>query len=272
MMAAKNLLQNDTYSSAWIKDFYDQTGIWWGADSEIAEEDQWRARSVERLCGTGPKRILELGCGAGHTAAATATLGHTVTGIDISTRRIQQARENFPDPREGSLTFIEADFYAVQLKEKFDVVIYWDGFGVLTDADHRRLFQRAAQDWLAPGGSFLVEVANTVWVTRNAGKEMRLDPLEGVPGSVEMLRRWHFDALHSRWIDEWVPVEHPENALAQTLRCYTPADFILLAEGTGLRVNHIEVKGQPIDLTPDKITLNESLLTEYSFLAQLVAG
>ena len=272
MTPTKNLLQNGTYASDWIKDFYDQTAIWWGADSEIPEEDQWRAQTVERLCGPGPKRVLELGCGAGHTAAATANLGHDVTGIDISTRRIQQAKDNFPNPLKGQLTFIEADFYTVQFEKRFDVIVYWDGFGVQTDADHRRLFQLIAGEWLALGGSFLVEVANTVWVARNAGKEMRLDPLEGVPGSVVMLRRWHFDALHSRWIDEWIPTQNPENALSQTLRCYTPADLVLLSEGTGLKVKYLEVSGQPIDLAPEKIILNEALLTEYSFLAQLVAG
>ena len=61
----------------------------------------------------------------------------------------------------------------------------------------------------------------------------------------------------------------PAQRLAQTLRCYTPADFILLAEGAGLRVEHIEVKGQALDLTPDEITLDETLLEEYCFLARL---
>ncbi len=91
-MKPKSLLSSGHYSSEWIRDFYDQTGIWWGPDSEIPEEDKLRGAAIERLCGPGPRRVLELGCGAGHSAAATADCGHAVTGLDISPRRIQQAK------------------------------------------------------------------------------------------------------------------------------------------------------------------------------------
>ena len=185
-MKKQSLLQNGVYSTGWIKDFYDQTGIWWGPDSEIGAEEQARALTINRLCGPGSKRVLELGCGAGHAAAAAADLGHAVTGVDLSTRRIQQARDNFPGPHPGSLTFIEGDFYTIQLEGKFDAITYWDGFGLLDDDGQRTLFRRIAQEWLAPGGSFLVDVASSAWAARNAGKEMVLAPLEGVPGSVKM--------------------------------------------------------------------------------------
>jgi SAM-dependent methyltransferase len=271
-MRHRSLLEKGKYSPDWIRGFYDQTSIWWGPDSEIPEEDQARAQTIKRLCGPGAKRVLELGCGAGHTAAATAALGHRVVAVDLSPSRIRQAVTNFPADQHPGLTFIEGDFYEVQPDGKFDVVSYWDGFGVQTDADHQRLFRRAAEAWLVPGGSFLVEVANTAWAVRHAGEEMRLDPLPGVAGSVEMLRRWYFDGLHGRWIDEWVPVQHPEMALAQTIRCYTPADFKLLVAGTGLVVHYMEINGQMIDTTTDKINLDPALLEAYSYLVQLVAG
>jgi SAM-dependent methyltransferase len=271
MMKNNSLLRIGKYSANWIKEFYDQTGVWWGSESEIPAEDELRARTVNRLGGPGLKRVLDLGCGAGHTAAATAALGHDVTGVDISSTRIQQAKENFPNSLNGPLRFIENDFFTIKLDGQFEVITYWDGFGVQSDADHRCLLRRIANEWLAPGGVCLIEVANTAWVASNTGKEMRLAPLVGVPESVEMLRRWHFDVLHSRWIDEWVPTQHPENALAQTIRCYTPADFILLVEGTGLRVKNIEVNGQLIELSPDHIVLGGPLMTEYCFLVTLVA-
>ena len=107
-MKPVSLLRQGKYSADWVKDFYDQTGIWWGPGSEIQEEDQARARAIERLCGPGPKRVLELGCGAGHTAASIAGQGHAVTAVDLSPRRIRQARENYPTPRKGPL----ADAYS----------------------------------------------------------------------------------------------------------------------------------------------------------------
>ena len=39
----------------------------------------------------------------------------------------------------------------------------------------------------------------------------------------------------------------PENTLAQTVRCYTPADLALLLEGTGLGLKYIEIQGEAID-------------------------
>jgi hypothetical protein len=271
-MKPKSLLNAGRYSSDWVRDFYDQTGIWWGPDSEIPEEDLVRAAAIERFCGPGPKCVLELGCGSGHTALATASCGHSVIGVDLSPRRIQQAQELLNVPHGGALAFQEGDYYTVDLPGKFDAVTCWDGFGVNSDVDHRRLLRRIAKEWLAPGGCALIEVASPMWVIPRAGTEERLDPLPGVPGSVEMIRRCRFDPLHSRWIDEWQPAADPENALAQTIRCYSPADFLLLLEGTGLAMQRLEVAGAEVDFRSDRIVTSGPLVDAYSYLVQLVAG
>jgi SAM-dependent methyltransferase len=271
-MKTVSLFQMGTYSVDWVRDFYDQAGIWWGPDTDEPAEDKARAEIVERLCGAGTKRILELGAGAGRTAAAMADAGHTVVAVELSPIRAQQARDLLNVVRKGSLTVLEADFYTVELEGRFDVVCYWDGFGIGSDADHRRLLQRIARDWLAPDGCVLMDVANPVWAVRTAGSEQLLSPLEGVPGSVEMMRRSHFDPLHCRWIDEWQPTAEPGQALAQTVRCYTPVDFLLLLEGTGLALGRIEVDGQVLDVEPDEITTSGLLMEAYSYLVQLIAA
>lgn len=269
-MTPISLLRAGHYSADWVKDFYDQAGIWWGADTDDLSEDVSRADTVERLCGPGVKRILELGAGAGHTAAAMAGRGHEVLAVELSPVRVQQARALLDVPRPGSLTVVEADFYTVELGKHFDVVCYWDGFGVGSDADQRRLLQRIAGCWLAPGGSVLIDVASTAWAVRNADTEERLDPLPGVPGSVEMLRRWRFDPVHCRWIDEWQPTADPSRALAQSVRCYTPADFRLLLAGTGLALRRIEAAGREVDWSGDAISPLSPFIETYSFLVQLV--
>ena len=268
-MKTKSLFQQGVYSLDWVQAFYDQTGIWWGPGSEAPEEDLARAESIRRLCGPGPKRVLELGAGAGHTAAAMAGRGHNVVAVELSPVRARQAQELALVPRAGTFAVLEADFNTVELPGRFDVVCYWDGFGIGSDADHRRLLERIAGCWLAPGGSVLMDVASTLWAARNAGTEQRLPPLPGVPDSVEMLRRFHFDPLHCRWIDEWQPVAKPEKTLAQTVRCYTPTDFLLLLEGTGLSLHRIEVNGQALDFQGGRITTSGPLMEAYSYLVQL---
>ena len=261
----------DVYSSACIKDFYDQAGIWWGADPQAPSVHRMRVETVARLCGSEPGTILDLGTGPGATAAALADAGHHVTAVELSPARAVYARQLAKLPRKGSLVVLEADFYTIDLKEQFDLICCWETFGLGTDAEQRRLLRRIADEWLKPKGRVLMDVYSPVRPARDAGTERRLPPLAGVPGSVEMINRCHFDAFDSRWIDEWIPVHEPQNALAQAVRCYSPADFFLLLEGTRLRVEDIEVQGQTLRWNVNKGTISRLLMDAWSYLVQLTA-
>ena len=272
-MKPVSLFQQGNYSLDWVKDFYTQAGIWWGPgvqDEEDPNAHKARAETVERLCGPGTKRILELGAGSGRTAAAMADLGHTVVAVELNPTDVQYAQELLNVPRQGSLTILEADFFAVELEGHFDVVCCWQCFGTGSDADQRRLLRRIAHEWLAPGGSALIDVYSPIKPARDAGTEVRLAPLEGVPGSVEIINRCHFDPVHCRWIDEWQPTAEPDKALAQTVRCYTPADLILLLEGTGLRLKRIEVDGQAVDFETNQIKTSGPMMEACPYLTQLI--
>ncbi len=115
-----------------------------------------------------------------------------------------------------------------------------------------------------------MDVYSPVRPARDAGTERRLHPLTGVPGSVEMINRCHFDPLHSRWIDEWIPVAEPAKALAQTIRCYTPPDFLLLLGCTRLAMRHIEVDGQELDVKANAIATSSPLMNAWCYLVQLI--
>lgn len=267
----KSLLLQDDYSRDWVQDFYSQAGIWWGKDPQVAGVHQSRLKTVERLCSSGVKTILDLGTGPGVTAAALADAGHHVVAVEFAPTRAKFARDLAKIPRKGSLTVLEDDFYEMELVDHFDVVCCWQTFGIGTDADQRRLLRRIAQEWLAPEGSVLLDVYNPAGPARDAGKEWRLKPLPGVPGSVEMVERCHYDPVQGRWIDEWQPTANPESSLAQTLRCYTPADLMLLLEGTGLRLKLIEIEGKVIEVTANRRTVSASWFTgDYNYLVQLI--
>lgn len=265
-----SLFAQGKYSQGWIKDFYTQAGRWWGPEANGDEE--LRAAAIERLCGKGTKRILELGAGAGVTAALMANDGHHVVAVEMSPVYAGYAREQLKTPHTGTLEIVEADFYTVDLAGRFDVVCYWDGFGVGSDADHRRLLRRIAQLWLAPGGCVLMDVFSPIKPSRDANTTVQLKRLDGVPESVKMNRKCHFDPLNCRWIDEWEPVDEPEKALAQTVRCYTPADFLLLLEGTNLTLKRLEVEGTALDFRSGSIVINGPLMEAYSYLVQLEAA
>lgn len=268
-MKPVSLLRRGDYSLEWVKDFYTQSDIWWGPD---AGEEYYprRIQAIERLCGQGVKRILELGAGSGAVAAELAKLGHIVVAVEL-TSAIRPAQEVSQKDWKGSLTALKGDFYTVELDGGFDVVCYWDGFGLGSDSDQRRLLQRISREWLNPGGSVLIDVFSPVRFARHAEVSEILPPLTGVPGSVEMLHTCHFDPLQCRWIDEWQPTADPSKALAQTIRCYTPADFALLLGNTGLTIHRIEVDGESVDLEANSITISGPLMEAYSYLVQLTA-
>lgn len=267
----KSLLNQKTYSLQWVKDFYTQAGIWWGDDPQDKGTHQERAAIIERLCDNGKKHILDLGAGSGRTAAHLADLGHSVVAIELNPTDAVYAKPLLKANRLGSLEYLQADFYSVELTGKFDVITCWQVFGIGTDEDQRRLLQRMTHEWLVPGGCVILDVYHPLGPMRDAGKEWHLDALEGVPGSVAMIERCYFDTAHSRWINEWQPVDHPEDSLAQSIRCYTPADLLLLLEGSGLCIKHLEIEGEVIDLHSEQIVTGKDWFQrDYSYLVQLV--
>lgn len=69
-----------------------------------AVRQKWLGRLIDGLP-VGGGRVLDLGCGAGIPVARDlAARGHTVTGVDGSTKQVAKARWNVPDA-----IFLEAE-------------------------------------------------------------------------------------------------------------------------------------------------------------------
>jgi SAM-dependent methyltransferase len=157
----------------WVRDFYSVTGRWWGrAESPIGQIDRDRVATLHAICGETPKRILELGCGYGSTVAAMTEAGHHVTGVEISDRA--DFSEQFVEQLGRASRIVKDDFYTVQLDGRFDVVCYWNGFGIGSDRDQRVLLRRVAADWLTDGGTSLIDIANPfVWARWDGDQDHR---------------------------------------------------------------------------------------------------
>jgi SAM-dependent methyltransferase len=219
----------------WAREFYTKQMTWTGLAAQLAERslhdpNPWadrRVAAVERHArAERPLRILELGAGSGSTAAALADRGNTVVAVDIVEECVANARRLADEVRQGELRVIQGDFYEIELDGTFDVVCYFDGFGIGSDADQRRLLRRI-DSWLEPDGCALIDVLTPWFWTKMAGQEEEWDP-----GSVK--DRYDFDPDGCRMLDRMWRVGDESNAVTQTIRCYSPADFRLLLEGTGL--------------------------------------
>ena len=113
--------------------------------------------------------------------------------------------------------------------------------------------------WLKDNGKVIIEVGATWFWVKAAGIEMDLGA---------GMRRYGFDPLGSRLIDEWWLPEKPDEVYHQALRCYTPADYNLLLKGSGLFLKDI-IPGGKVDFEDmefiEKTELGEAM-TYYTLL------
>ncbi len=251
----------------WVNNYYSTTGKWWGpAEANIRPVDTAWAELVKHYAKTGDKKVLELGAGYGGAAAATANLGFDVTAVELSDRIDFGAKHVIA---KGSLKFIKGDFYEQDLDDKFDIVTYWDGFGVGNDSDNRRVLSRVATDWLTDDGIALVEVYNPiVWASWDGDTEERqAKPEAGYNYSIKETNQ--YDPVNNRFVDTWHELSKPDEAISQNVRCYSPADFLLLLEGTGLQVVSMKCGNDDIEVGKDYISLPSMMKNEYKYLVVL---
>lgn len=254
----------------WVEPFYSETGTWWGqAESDISQRDYARVETVRRLTGRTGGCLLDLGSSYGNTAAAFALTGWDVAGVEISDR-IHFAEQHLQSvagsPSAGSLTFVRGDFTTLGIEEPFDVITYWNGFGIGSDLDQRRLLDRIA-GWLQPDGYLVMDVFNpTQWIGW-AGDRSHRDaaPDLGYPYSVS--EHTDYDPVTARFIDTWRR-DDSDAEITQSQRCYSPADLALLVEPTQLELLTIELDGEPIH-TEAPADDHRRLFTEHEYQALL---
>ncbi|HWR51992.1 MAG TPA: class I SAM-dependent methyltransferase [Bryobacteraceae bacterium] len=99
-------------------------------------------------------RILDIGCGAGHVAAALGKRGFQVTGIDASEDMLQFARRNAP-----RATVLAADARQFAFHPVFDAAVStFDSMNhMLSPADLEAVLRNVRQA-LAPGGLFAFDL------------------------------------------------------------------------------------------------------------------
>lgn len=153
----------------WIRSFYEKQHRWANVCAgNVRTHHREKAKSVVLPESAGPYRILELGCGGGQMAAALADLRHSVVAIDMNPDAIHHARQLADTRPDARITLIEGDFYAFSTEKPFDLVCYFDGFGIGTDADQQELLHRIAS-WLTEGGRAFIEVYTPWYWRRVAG-------------------------------------------------------------------------------------------------------
>jgi SAM-dependent methyltransferase len=106
------------------------------------------------------RRLLDVGCGIGRTAAPLAGRGYQVTGLDTSADALRTAARAAPGAQ-----FVALDQRHIgQLRWTFDVVlILWNSFG-FGDRSGDRLTLQGIRAALRPGGRLLLDLYHPDWL------------------------------------------------------------------------------------------------------------
>ena len=122
--------------------------------------DPFTFAALERAATTVPsaRDALDLGCGAGVPATTWLVERYAVTGVDISARQLDLARERVPDARLVKASMTEVAFDPAS----FDIVVALYSIIHVRREEQPELLRRI-HSWLRPGGVFLATWAVHAW-------------------------------------------------------------------------------------------------------------
>ncbi|MBL7707885.1 MAG: methyltransferase domain-containing protein [Chitinophagaceae bacterium] len=143
---------------AWYKDWFNSTfyhKLYFDRDEQEAEA--FIKKLVQHLQPAPGSRMLDVACGKGRHSKTLASMGYTVTGIDISADSIAYARQFENDHLDFFVHDMRLPFYA----NYFDLVFnFFTSFGYFkTRREHDDAIRTIAQS-LKKGGRLVIDYLN----------------------------------------------------------------------------------------------------------------
>jgi SAM-dependent methyltransferase len=175
--------------------------------------------------------VLDIGCGTGRHAVELARAGLAVTGIDLSSGMLREARRA-ADEAGVQLELVEADATQFDLGRVFDaaVCLCEGSFGLLGDDDdplaHDAAVLGRAFAALRPGARFVLTALNALRMIRRA--------------TPEQVESGVFDpsTLTECNVMKWQTEDGPRS-LPLRERGYVPSELTLLCRTAGFTVEHV---------------------------------
>ncbi len=193
----------------------------------------------------GASRVLDLGCGFGRHAIPLAERGYDVTGLDLSPRQLEVARQ-LGEQLHVRVDWVERDMRDLsQLGPFAGCVCLYTAFGYFSDEENLGVL-RAVRDVLAPEGRLLLHVNNSLALVSRLPEESWSEAPRGVR------RESHcYDAMTARVISERTLFAHRGERLTlptSSVRLYAPHELSRMLREAGFEVEQVHggLRGEPL--------------------------
>ena len=218
----------DIYNRQIYFDLYEQE------DTQLAEQQVQQVLALLHL--QSGASILNLCCGYGRHSIKLAQRGFKVTGVDISAKQIQHAREVAQNAR-AQVDFQVADARKLNFQEIFDVVLnMFISLGFFKDDHENRQVLQGVFRALKPGGRLFIDF----WNREKEIRHFQPTACEKIR-EIIVLKEWQFDALAGRlnWTNTAIFPDGKRESWDHSIRAYTVAELKALIEETGLKVEAV---------------------------------
>ena len=221
--------------SDWYDGFFEQE---WLDEIALAREQERTAQEaefiVEKLALEPGAHVLDLACGHGRITLELARRGYRVTGLDLSPRSLELAREA-AEREDLEIEWIQADMRDVPEGATFDAVVnVFTSFGYFEEEGENERVLAVVARVLRPGGALLIETINLLGLAGRY-RDRRWETLE--TGTL-YLDEHEFDFLAGRNRARWIFIrpDGTRSELVHSVRIYTPHELVSMIERAGLQV------------------------------------
>lgn len=199
-------------------------------DRDYREAQAFLDNLVERLGLTPGLQVLDLACGKGRHSVYLAQKGFYVTGVDLSEKSIEYARQFEND----HLSFYVHDMRKPFHINYFDVVLnLFTSFGYFErEGDNLKAIQSMTKA-VKPGGLLVIDFMNTSQVISKLVKEEQKN-IEGITFDI---KRWVENDFIVKEID--FDADGHEYVFQERVRALTLNDFEEYFDAAGLKMIHL---------------------------------
>jgi SAM-dependent methyltransferase len=216
------------------------------------EADAFIKKLIEHLKPAPGSRMLDVACGKGRHSKILASMGFSVTGIDISLDNISYAKQFESDNLDFFVHDMRLPFWGNYFNYAFN---FFTSFGYFkTRREHDDAIRTITKS-LQPGGLFVIDYLNVHF----SEEHLRHNEVKQVGDTVYDIHRWDDDDYFYKKITITDPeLKRPESYTEQVAK-FSLGDFTDMLSFQGLQVQEVygdyDFNGYDIRKTPRLILI-----------------